>query len=387
MSKQMESSLFIASSFSGYAAFYQQFLKGIETYEALTARILAQIKAAYVFRQTDSVRQLAGILANMPSRESRLIGQCYLAWCDCRNHKYQPALLEGIIEQSNIYKAHALISRGAIDFYRGKFDDALRFYLESLKARPTASEYALAIKGIAVIKSIEGFDAQALRDLSNLTPILRYTEPIAYFDCLNSYSVELIKAGRLDEASNITELVQATPFASAYPEWRETFSEVRSKRKRRSTVAISWQGIEQEHEDESEGSENIIDKARVRAVIEFMNANLERSIAVPDFADAVNLSTSHFSRLFKAETGLSPGEYLIRLRMETAGQLLATSFLSIKQIAGKVGCVNKSNFVRQFKRYFDIAPSEHRRRELVRVWNRDKKVHTKPNAARGAERH
>ena len=79
-------------------------------------------------------------------------------------------------------------------------------------------------------------------------------------------------------------------------------------------------------------------------------------------ADAANLSRSYLCTLFKTETGLSPGEYLIRLRMEKARHLLATSLLSVKQIMALAGYTNTSNFVRHFRRYFDFAPSEYRER-------------------------
>lgn len=363
MSKQVESSLFIASSLP---ALYQHLLSGIASYEELATRILVQIKTAHAFRQTDKVRELARILVNLPLSEARLIGQYYLAWCDCRTRNYRAAVLESIVDESRIYKAQALISRAAIEFYQGKFDDALRFYLESLKARPTASEYALAVKGIAVIKSIEGFTAQALRDLSNLTPILRYAEPVAYFDCLNSYAVELSNAGQLDDARSVSNLVLASPFAAAYPEWQETFSEIRSEQKERSIIAFSRPEIEQKYEAQSEVPENVIDKARIRTVIDFMTANLHRKASLSELAGVTNLSRSRFSRLFKSETGVSPGEYLIRLRMERACQLLeATTFLSIKQIMAEVGYYNKSNFARQFKRYFYVTPSEYRKRAFT----------------------
>ena len=153
MSKQIESSFFIGSSISEQAGFYQQLLKGIASYESLATRILTHIKTAHAFRQTAQVRNLARILVNLPLSEARLIGQYYLAWCECRAQKYKAGLLESVIDQTRIYKAHALISRAAIEVYQGRFDEALRFYLESLKARPTPSEYALAVKGIAVIKS------------------------------------------------------------------------------------------------------------------------------------------------------------------------------------------------------------------------------------------
>lgn len=101
---------------------------------------------------------------------------------------------------------------------------------------------------------------------------------------------------------------------------------------------------------------------RVRAVIEFMNSNLERRISLAELAKVANLSPSHLSHLFKTEIDLSPGEYLRRLRMEKARELLSASLLSVKQIMVIVGYANTSNFVRHFRRYFAYTPSEYRRR-------------------------
>jgi AraC-like DNA-binding protein len=55
--------------------------------------------------------------------------------------------------------------------------------------------------------------------------------------------------------------------------------------------------------------------------------------------------------------------------MEKAGKLLTTSFLSIKQVMAEAGYNNKSNFVRRFKRYFDLAPSDYRKRALTAFEN------------------
>jgi transcriptional regulator GlxA family with amidase domain len=109
-------------------------------------------------------------------------------------------------------------------------------------------------------------------------------------------------------------------------------------------------------------AESTIRNRRVRIVIDFMNANLQRRISLTELANVVDLSPSHLSLLFKTQTGLSPGEYFRRLRMENARHLLATSLLSIKQIMPVVGYNNRSNFVRHFRRYFDLAPSEYRKR-------------------------
>ena len=108
--------------------------------------------------------------------------------------------------------------------------------------------------------------------------------------------------------------------------------------------------------------ENTIRESRVELVIDFMRASLQRRISLTELANVVDLSPSHLSLLFKTQTGLSPGEYFRRLRMERARHLLVTGLLSIKQIMVVVGYSNRSNFLRHFRRYFDLVPSEYRRR-------------------------
>jgi transcriptional regulator GlxA family with amidase domain len=101
---------------------------------------------------------------------------------------------------------------------------------------------------------------------------------------------------------------------------------------------------------------------RVKIVIDVMNANLQRRISLTELAGAANLSRSHLCRLFKTQTGLSQGEYLRRLRMGKARDLLAASVLSIKEVMAAVGYDSKSHFSRQFRRSFGLAPSEYRKK-------------------------
>lgn len=355
MSKQTDSSFLIGFSLPGL---YQHLLRGVASYQELGNRVLRQIKTAHAFRQIERVRELARILINIPISEYQLVAQYYFVWCQCRELKYHNEVLESIIDQTKTYKAKALSSRGTFEWYKGNNETAFHFYIEALKASPTISEYLDLSKAIAVLKSQEGFHKSAVEDLEKLLPIVRHAEPLVRYEFLNSYAVELSNAGRSTEAEGASLIATSSPFGPFYPEWQETLSNVRSKRKRRSTVAFSRARIEQE--EDLEVPENVLHKVRVRAVTDFMNANLHRRIALIELAGVVNLSPAYLSRLFKAETGLSPGEYLIRLRIEKAGELLATSFLSIKQIMAAVGYNNKSNFGRSFRRYFRVTPTEYR---------------------------
>src|SRR5260370_633128 len=65
--------------------------------------------------------------------------------------------------------------------------------------------------------------------------------PHTYFDYLNTLSVELAEAGRLEQARRGSEIALASPFAPAYPMWQETFDEITLKERRasRSMVAVS----------------------------------------------------------------------------------------------------------------------------------------------------
>jgi len=102
--------------------------------------------------------------------------------------------------------------------------------------------------------------------------------------------------------------------------------------------------------------------ARVQAAVDFMNANFHRKIALDEIAEVVNSSRANFGRLFKIETGFAPIDYLIRVRMEKASQLLKSSFLSVKEVMASVGYNSKGHFTRHFKKRFSVTPSEYRKR-------------------------
>lgn len=263
MSKQTENNLFILSPLAAkYGGLYQRLFSGIASFKELGNRITREIEAAHAFRQTEKVRELSRILINIPIREYQLIAQYYLAWCECRESKYEAGALEQVIDQSRTYKVKALLSRGALEGRRSDLRSALYFYTEALKAKPSLSEYVTAIRSISFIKSLEGFHKSALKDLERLMPVLRYSEPLAFYDYLNSYAVELGEVGRKQEARNVIRHVLTSPFIHAYPEWQETAQEL--KEPNRSFVAVpsiepvEIEAIEAQHVNESEQLPSVV---------------------------------------------------------------------------------------------------------------------------------
>lgn len=99
---------------------------------------------------------------------------------------------------------------------------------------------------------------------------------------------------------------------------------------------------------------------RIKHVIEMMQGDPSRTFTLGKMAESVNLSAPYFCYLFKSITGVPPAKYLKKLRMQQAATLLATTFLSVKEIVGRVGFTDESHFVRDFKRLYGRTPSEYR---------------------------
>jgi AraC-like DNA-binding protein len=104
---------------------------------------------------------------------------------------------------------------------------------------------------------------------------------------------------------------------------------------------------------------------RVRTVIEQMQGDPSQTLTLGKMAESVNLSPPYFCYLFKTITGVPPAKYLKLLRMQEAAVLLTTTFLSVKEIVRRVGLTDESHFVRDFKRYYGVTPSEYRSTVLL----------------------
>jgi transcriptional regulator GlxA family with amidase domain len=102
---------------------------------------------------------------------------------------------------------------------------------------------------------------------------------------------------------------------------------------------------------------------RIEATLKLMHEEIHRNISVRDLAQQVKLSTGHFIRLFKAETSLSPKQYVRCLRMKQAESLIYGSFLSVKEIAACLGVGDRSHFSRDFKKFHGHTPTSCRRRK------------------------
>lgn len=100
-------------------------------------------------------------------------------------------------------------------------------------------------------------------------------------------------------------------------------------------------------------------KIEINQLISFLNENFANKISVQEMAKKVNLSSSHFSAVFKEETGFSPTNFLIDLRIQKAKKLLLQKDTNITQIALDCGFSSSAYFAVCFKERTGFNPSEY----------------------------
>ncbi|MDX9680084.1 AraC family transcriptional regulator [Pseudomonas protegens] len=100
--------------------------------------------------------------------------------------------------------------------------------------------------------------------------------------------------------------------------------------------------------------------ARVAASLNHLHEHYTEPLNVETLARCANMSTSTFHEHFKRSTLLSPVQYLKRLRLLKAQQLLLGEGLGVAQVAHRVGYQSTSQFSREYKRYFERNPGEER---------------------------
>lgn len=220
----------------------------------LAAKLASIADHAHTSRQFDLVGCVGKLLLELPfSRRWESVAHYYEALSLNRGSRGDTAsagtMFEQVADKASLqYRARAMLALGANSLAASDNRTATFFYREAMRIGARDDAFAPATLCFAswmtaVVKAMEGDHRGALADLESMFPLVRLAssvQPYAYYEYLNTLAVELTEAGRLEEARNASRIVLASPFASAYPEWRETRDEIQLKglRSSRSVVAF-----------------------------------------------------------------------------------------------------------------------------------------------------
>lgn len=109
----------------------------------------------------------------------------------------------------------------------------------------------------------------------------------------------------------------------------------------------------------SKGESNYEDS--IQDVKNYIAENLNEKLTVQRLADESHMSTSHFSRVFKQQTGFSPYDYILITRLNKAKYLLQKTEMSVSSIAYETGFNSESNFICFFTDNEGISPGKFRK--------------------------
>ncbi|MGI2175093.1 AraC family transcriptional regulator [Shewanella ulleungensis] len=98
--------------------------------------------------------------------------------------------------------------------------------------------------------------------------------------------------------------------------------------------------------------------SRVEKALSYIHKHYGDSVEVDTLAGLVNMSPSAFHRCFKEVTSSSPIQYVKKIRLNKARELLQSQKMKVKEVSTQVGYESTAQFSREFKRYFDQSPGE-----------------------------
>jgi len=87
---------------------------------------------------------------------------------------------------------------------------------------------------------------------------------------------------------------------------------------------------------------------------------VEDRLSLEELAQSVNISTTRLRALFKSETGMTPSQYVKKLKIEKAKRLAENTHLTISEILDQIGVGDESHFLRNFKRACGMTLTEYR---------------------------
>lgn len=115
-------------------------------------------------------------------------------------------------------------------------------------------------------------------------------------------------------------------------------------------------------------TEHVISRSIV-LTLDYISSHIHGNILLSELAENVNLSENYLSRLFAKEMNITIHDYINRMKIEKARNLLCYSDYSIIDIANYLAFSSQSHFITIFKKYEGITPHKYRNLHFREGWS------------------
>lgn len=99
----------------------------------------------------------------------------------------------------------------------------------------------------------------------------------------------------------------------------------------------------------------------VRSVKKYVSEHYNEPLSLEQVSEVARLSPAYLSTIFKKDTGMTFLEYVSKVRMDMAKQLLKETNLTVADICGRVGYSDVRYFTKTFAKYSGLKPNEYRK--------------------------
>lgn len=103
----------------------------------------------------------------------------------------------------------------------------------------------------------------------------------------------------------------------------------------------------------------------IKKAVDYIHSEYMNSISVQKIADILSLERTYFSVLFKNKTGVSPKEYILNHRMNSAASLILENSVPVSVVATSVGYSDIFTFSKMFKKHFGVSPKNYKNKTSI----------------------
>ncbi|MFC5702416.1 helix-turn-helix domain-containing protein [Cohnella faecalis] len=157
----------------------------------------------------------------------------------------------------------------------------------------------------------------------------------------------------LQRNSGASEKLQAFPALL-----KECFTQAEYKQTFRELVSVVCELIREDKEEQDPVAALVMD---------ILNKRFAQDLSLSYLADLLNMSSAYLSVYIKEKTGSNFSEHLNGIRVRKAQELLVTTEMNINDISLQVGYTNFTSFNRMFKKQTGMTPGEFRRRQIMQI--------------------
>lgn len=100
----------------------------------------------------------------------------------------------------------------------------------------------------------------------------------------------------------------------------------------------------------------------LKDVIKYIEDNVDKKMVLNDFSKIANLSPSHFHKVFTKNIGMTPHEFILKVKLDKAKKLLAETSLPVSAVSLECGFENTPYFCHVFKKHTSNTPLEFRKK-------------------------